>query len=116
MSEAERLAEDLHRQFMNDDTNFDTMIEASIELRRLATVERELEALKASLGDPVAWRYKTVAVVDGVRVPVREVDAARNEYTITQQQPHDWSHLDYPLDYPTYEDHEALYALTKDKP
>ena len=58
MSEAERLAEDLHRQFMNDDTNFDTMIEASIELRRLAAVERELEALKASIGEPVAWRYK----------------------------------------------------------
>lgn len=50
MSEAERLAEDLGRQYMNDDTNFDTMIEASIELRRLsaqlAAVERELEKEK----------------------------------------------------------------------
>ena len=69
MSEAGRLAEDLRHQFMNDETNFDTMIEASIELRRLAAVERELEeckaayesqfkelhAIKASLGEPVAW-------------------------------------------------------------
>lgn len=98
------------------ETGGNDLINAVVELRRLAAVESELEALKASLGEPVAWRYKTVAVVDGVRVPVREVDTARNEYTITQQQPHDWSHLDYPLDYPTYEDHEPLYAITKDKP
>lgn len=31
---------------------------AVVELRRLAAVERELEALKASIGEPVAWRYK----------------------------------------------------------
>lgn len=41
MSEAERLAEDLRRQFMNDETNFDTMIEASIELRRLSAIETQ---------------------------------------------------------------------------
>ena len=57
MSEALRLAEDLRRQFMNDDHNFDTMIEASIELRRLADVEQELEALKRAISEaePVAW-------------------------------------------------------------
>ena len=57
MSEALRLAEDLRRQFMDDDHNFDTMIEASIELRRLAAVEQELEALKRAISEaePVAW-------------------------------------------------------------
>lgn len=34
------------------------LMNAVVELRRLAAVERELEALKASIGEPVAWRYK----------------------------------------------------------
>ena len=60
MSEALRLADDLRRQFMNDDTNFDAMIEASIELRRLAAVEQELEALKRAVSEaePVAWMMR----------------------------------------------------------
>ena len=93
MSEAERLAEDLHRQFMKDDTNFDTMIEASLELRRLATVERELEALKASIGEPVAWRYK---------------DSRGNYRYCGYKTGFDTEHsLLKPI---------PLYALTKDKP
>ena len=108
-TEAQQIADEL------ENTPFEsTRYEASKELRRLAAVERELTMIKASLGDPVAWRYKAFAVIDCDRVPVREVDAARNEYTITQQPPHDWSHLHHPLDYPTYEDYEPLYALTKE--
>ena len=51
MSEAERLADDLRRQFMNDDYNFDTMIEASIELRRLSA---ELEKVRK---DAERWAH-----------------------------------------------------------
>jgi hypothetical protein len=60
--------------------------------------------------EPVAWRYKAMAIVDGVRVPIATIDPHRNEWEITQQEPRERSHLSYPLDYPAIADHEALYA------
>ena len=52
MTEAERLATQKTKWSSAD------CMDAAAELRRLAAVERELEALKASIGEPVAWRYK----------------------------------------------------------
>lgn len=106
MTEAERLAEDLHRQFMNDDTNFDTMIEASIELRRLsaelaeckAAYEsqfKELHALKASLGEPVAWHTED-HLTD------------RSATTYSKDMMYRWESKGWPI--------TALYKLKNDKP
>lgn len=61
MSEAERLAKQLE-----DEADFDihhmaksAMAHAAAELRRLAAVEQELEALKRAISDaePYAWHY-----------------------------------------------------------
>ena len=59
---------------------------------------------------PVAWRYKSVAIVDGVRVPIKQVDENRLEWEITQNPPRDHSNLSYPLNYPLISDYEPLYA------
>lgn len=80
MSEAERLAEDLRRQFMNDDHNFDTMIEASIELRRLSA---ELAALKAAIeaqGVPDGWQLVPKEPTIGMLV-------AGGQYRVSTERP-----------------------------
>lgn len=61
MSGAEELAEKLHLEWRNDALNYDTAIDSAIELRRLAQVEAEHEALKKAISDavPVFW-YRPV--------------------------------------------------------
>jgi hypothetical protein len=55
MSEALRLADKLELEWHNNALNYDTAIDSSIELRRLAPMEAELAALRASLVEPVAY-------------------------------------------------------------
>jgi hypothetical protein len=62
MSEALRLADKLELEWHNNALNYDTAIDSSIELRRLAPMEAELQqareelaAIRASLSEPVFW-------------------------------------------------------------
>ena len=75
------------------ETGGNDLMTAVVELRRLAAAERELEALKASIGEPVAWRYK---------------DSRGNYRYCGYKTGFDTEH---PLLKPI-----PLYALTKDKP
>ena len=58
MSEALRLAIDLESIFISEDVHTNKAKRIAAELRRLAAVEQELEALKRAISDaePVAWQ------------------------------------------------------------
>lgn len=61
-------------------------------------------------GSPVAYRYKAVGIIDGVeRVLIKEIDPNRQEYELVDSA-HDYSHLSFPLNYPTTNEYEPLYT------
>jgi hypothetical protein len=53
MSTALELADKLELEWRNNALNYDTALDSAIELRRLAEIERQYLALKASIGEPV---------------------------------------------------------------
>jgi len=105
------MVEDIKALLEEKDNTLKRLLQ-SLEIRDVEILKLKAElTLKCEGGEPVAWRYKAVAISDDMqRVPVNNIYENRQYYEITQNKPHDWSHLLYPLDYPKLADYEPLYT------